>query len=81
MSIWKTFLKSIQITREWAASPTFGAIFYPIRQDSVIFTAELLPKPYISSNLPRFVPALRFLSLLEARQRDEEVLRGGLEGA
>ena len=69
------------MTREWAASPTSGAIFYPIQQVSVIFAAELLPKPYISSNLPRFVPALRFLFLLEARQRDEEVLRGGLEGA
>ena len=69
------------MTREWAASPTSGAIFYPIQQVSVIFAAELLPKPYISSNLPRFVPAWRFLFLLEARQRDEEVLRGGLEGA
>ena len=26
------------------SSPTSGAIFYPIRQDSVIFAAELLPK-------------------------------------
>ena len=26
------------------SSPTSGAIFYPIRQVSVIFAAELLPK-------------------------------------
>ena len=26
------------------SSPTSGAIFYPIRRDSVIFATELLPK-------------------------------------
>ena len=75
-----TSLESAQITREWTASPTSGAIFYPILQDSVIFAAELLQKLYVRPNLPRFVPALRFPFPLEARQRAQGFSRGGLGG-